>query len=72
MPLLKEKQVNPSLYEATEMDLLKELWNRDISLEYIQGAYYAMGEQENYKLETIFGSSERGLHGRDSDKPKSK
>lgn len=71
MPLLKEKTA-VDLSKVSEVDMIKELYNRDISSDYILGAYYAMGEQESHNLDVMFGSSEAGLHGRDSYKPKGK
>lgn len=69
MPLLKTK-MQVDLSEVSEVDMIKELFNRDISLEYITGAMYSLGESESHNLNVMFGDSEYGLHGKASDKPK--
>jgi hypothetical protein len=65
MPLLHTK-TSIDLTGISEVDLVTELHNRDISLDYIEGAYYSLEEQETHRLDASEGDSEYGLHGRNA------
>jgi len=71
MPLLKAK-TTVDLSEVSEVDLITALYNKDISLEYIESSYYALDEQDSHKWDDMTGESEYGLHGKQSSKPKPK
>lgn len=65
MPILKEKTA-VDLSNVSEVDMIKELHNRGIDLEYIEGAYVWLEEISSHKWDEMTGSSEYGLHGRNA------
>lgn len=68
LPLLPtvSPDVPVDLTGYSEIDLITALYKKDIDIEYIQAAYYALTENWYHADDEIHGYSEQGLHGRNA------
>jgi len=55
------------LTDYSEVDLVIALYEKGIDIDYIRGAYYAIEASADNRDDEIFGSSEEGRHGKQSE-----